>query len=99
MFYTKSTTTSTNMQENKNYIPMVQEYIRETMPNGAYQIIAKRLESKGIKVTSAGVQIEIRMLKKKPNVPVIAECISFFKENGIKLDNYCEDFIRKEDKK
>lgn len=87
------------MQENRNFLPMVQDYIRENMPNGGYQIVSKRLEKQGIKLSGMALLVEVRTLKKNPALPAIKECVLFFKENNVPLDQYCEDFIRKEEKK
>lgn len=78
---------------------MVQDYIRENMPRGGYQMVSKRLETQGINLTGQAVLVEISMLKKNPDLPTITECVMFLKENKIPLNSYCEDFIRKEDKK
>ena len=86
------------MQENNSYLPMVQDYIRENMPNGGYEIVSNRLEKQGVTLTGTTLRLDVRTLKKNPNLSGITECVKFLKENKIPLNSYCEDFIRKEDK-
>ena len=85
------------MQEKNKFLPMVKNYIRENMPSGGYQMVSKRLESKGVTVKGHIILNEVKILKNNSNIPLVSECILFLKENNIALDNYCEDFIRKED--
>ena len=77
---------------------MVQDYIRENMPNGGYQIVSKRLESQGVTIKGIGVHVEVKTLKNNTDTSIIGECVKFLRECKIPLDSYCEDFIRKEDK-
>jgi len=82
------------MQENIKFLPMVKDFIRNNMPQGGYQMVSKRLFNSGIVLDNRQILSEIRALNKSPNMKVVIECCQFLKDNGIKLDVYCEDVIK-----